>query len=79
MDEFNFFYITDDLERFLEEPGYKGQDFYVSAQAAVDKGFITANETAAVEFAHAIFKQLNMEESEKFDGWYDYFKNGMVR
>lgn len=66
-----------ELESFQKDSGYNGQDFFVSAQVAVDKGFITANETAAVEFAHAIFKLLEIDDD--IDDWYDYFKNGMVQ
>jgi len=66
-----------DLERFQKENGYHGQDFYVSAQVAVDHGLITANETGAVEFARAILGLLKVYDD--VDDWYDYFKNGMVR
>lgn len=66
-----------DLARFQKEQGYNGQDFYVSAQVAVDKGIITANETAAVEFAHGILGLLNVYDD--VDDWYDYFKNGIAR
>lgn len=65
------------LARFQKEPGYNGQDFYVSAQVAVDNGIITANETAAVEFAHAILGRLKIYDD--VDDWYDHFKNGMAR
>ena len=68
----------DDLELFMKEPGYNGQDFYVSAQVVCDKGIITANETAAVEFARVIFGLLKIDTDEELDGWYNYFKNGAV-
>ena len=69
----------DDLKYFQEDTGYNGQDCYVSAQVVVDKGIITANETAAIEFARAIFVMLKIYDDEALDGWYDYFKGGMVR
>ena len=69
----------DDLEFFQKEQGYNGQDFYVPAQVAVDNDIITANETAAVEFAHTIFGVLKLYSDEEIDGWYDYFKHGMVK
>ena len=68
----------DELELFQKEQGYNGQDLYVSAQVVVDGGIITANETAAVDFAHAIFKLLSIDSDEELDGWRDYFKNGAV-
>ena len=69
----------DDLELFQKEQGYNGQDFYLSAQIAVDNGIITANETAAVEFAQAIFGMLKIYTDEEIEGWYNYFKYGIVR
>ena len=75
----NVKHTGDELELFQEYDGYKGQDNYLQAQVAVDGGIITANETAAVEFAHAIFGVLEVDSIEKLDGWQDYFKNGAVR
>lgn len=68
-----------DLKRFQSEPGYNGQDLFVSAQVVADQGFITANETAALEFAREIFRVLNVYTDEDMDEWYDEFKHGMVR
>ena len=69
----------DDLESFTKENGYNGQDFFVPAQVVIDNGIVTANETAAIEFARAIFGLLKIDTDEELDGWYDYFKMGMVR
>ena len=69
----------DDLESFRKESGYNGQDLFMSAQVVVDQGFITANETAALEFAREIFRVLKIYTDEDMDEWYDDFKNGMVR
>lgn len=69
----------DELEYFQREVGYKGQELYVSAQVVVDKGFITANETAAVEFAYEIFKVLKIDTEEEMNQWFDNFKYGAVR
>ena len=65
-------------ERFQKEPGYKGHDFFISSQVVVDQGFITANETAALEFAREIFRVLKVYLDEDMDEWYDEFKHGMV-
>ncbi|MCL2189039.1 MAG: DJ-1/PfpI family protein [Defluviitaleaceae bacterium] len=67
------------LERFQKEPNYNGTDFFVSAQAVADQNIITANETAALEFAREIFRTLKIYTDEDMDDWYDEFKNGMVR
>ena len=69
----------DDLELFQSEEGYNGQDFYVRAQVVVDKNFITANETASVEFAYEIFKILKVDTPSEIDIWYDNFRYGAVR
>jgi len=66
-------------ERFQQEPGYHGQASFVSAQVVVDQGFITANETASLEFAREIFRVLKIYTDEDMDEWYDTFRNGMVR
>ena len=60
-------------------PGYTGAERYVKAQVVVDGGFITANETAAVEFAYEIFKLLNLDSPEEMAQWFDNFQNGAVR
>ena len=69
----------DDLELFEEEKGYSGSRFYQSAQVVTDGGFITANETAAVDFAYEIFKMLEIDTMEELDAWHEKFGKGMVR
>ncbi|MGF7059672.1 type 1 glutamine amidotransferase family protein [Brassicibacter mesophilus] len=69
----------DSLELFQKQKNYNGQSLYVPAQVVVDKCFITANETAAVEFAYHIFKILKIDSDEEIDQWYDNFKNGAIR
>ena len=75
----NVKHTGDELEFFLNEEGYNGRESYVSAQTAVDRGFITANETAAVDFAREIFGALGIDSEEGIARWHDLFKNGMVR
>ena len=74
----NVKHTGNNLERFQKEPGYNGHDFFISSQVAVDQGFITANETAALEFAREIFRVLKVYSDEDMDEWYDDFKNGMA-
>lgn len=69
----------DDLALFLGEQGYNGKAHYMPAQVVVDGGFITANETAAVEFAREIFRALEIDSADEIDRWYDNFKHGMFR
>ena len=68
------------VELLKEEPGYKGEELYIITQAVADGGFITANESAAVEFAYEIFKMLKLgDDYEDKNIWYDYYKNGAVK
>ncbi|WP_312426018.1 type 1 glutamine amidotransferase family protein [Lacrimispora sp.] len=69
----------DSLDLFKSTKGYKGEHLYISAQVVVDGGFITANETAAVEFAYEIFKILKVDSDEEMSQWFDNFKNGAIR
>ena len=69
----------DSLELFQSQDGYTGQELYVPAQVVADGGFITANETAAVEFAYEIFKLLKVDSDEEMSQWFDNFKYGAVR
>lgn len=68
----------DSLELFQSQKNYTGQSFYIPAQVVVDNGFITANETASVEFAYEIFKILNIDNEVELNQWFDNFKNGAV-
>jgi len=78
----NIKHTGDELEYFQEqlkdEEGYGGQGHFVSAQLVNDGGFITANETAALEFAREILQTLKVGTNEEIDAWYDSFKNGMI-
>ncbi len=67
------------LEAFQSEPRYQGQGSYVPAQLVNDGGFLTANETASVQFAYEIFKMLELEAPAELDEWYDRFSHGEVR
>jgi putative intracellular protease/amidase len=69
----------DDLDLFLSEQGYNGREFYVPAQIVTDMGFITANETASVEFAREIFRVLKIDSNDEIEKWYDKFKHGAFR
>ena len=69
----------DSLELFSRQKNYSGHSFFVPAQLVVDGGIITANETAAVEFAYNIFKTLKVDSDEEMEQWYDNFKNGAIR
>ena len=67
----------DDPRWFESLPGYKGMDMFVREQAVTDRGFITANETAALEFSREIAKILRLHSDKEIDERYDYMQNGM--
>ena len=79
----NIIHTGDDQEYFLEtlscENGYKGKENFVPAQLVNDNGFITANETAALDFAVEIFKTLGIGSNEEIAQWKDKYKSGMYR
>jgi len=72
----------DELECFEEmlesEPGYTGCEHFRVAQVVNDGGFITANETAALEFAREIFRTLKTFADEEIDEWYEKQKKGLA-
>lgn len=75
----NIKHTGDSLELFQGVAGYEGEELYTQAQVVYNNGFITANETAAVEFAYEIFKVLKVDSDEEINEWFDNFKNGAVR
>lgn len=69
----------DNRELFAEQAGYQGHAHYREAQLVFDGGIITANETAAVEFAYEIFKLLQIDTDEEMAIWFENFQKGAVR
>lgn len=74
----NVKHTGDSLELFQKQKRYKGEAFYIPAQVVVDNKVITANETAAVQFAYEIFKILEIDSDKEMEQWYDNFKNGAI-
>jgi len=66
----------DSREWFLEqkEYGYTGEDLYEEKQVVYDGGIMTANETAAVEFAYEILNILDVDTQEDRDRWFAEFQ-----
>lgn len=69
----------DTLAAFRDKSGYAGENNYQPTQVVADGGFITATETAAMEFAREIFKTLEIDDSAAIEQWYDEFKHGAIR
>ncbi|CAM4427758.1 glutamine amidotransferase [Paenibacillus alkaliterrae] len=60
-------------------PDYRGDILYVDAQAVADGPLITANGSAAVEFAKLILEKLGVYQGEALEQWYDVFKKGYLQ
>ena len=72
----NVRHTGDSREWFLEqkEYGYTGEALYEDKQVVYDGGIMTANETAAVEFAYEILNILDVDTQEDRDRWYQDFQ-----
>lgn len=66
---------------FLKQycPHYKGEKNYIEKQAVNDNNIITANGTAALEFAREILVELKAEPVEQIKEWYEFHKRGFCR
>lgn len=53
---------------------YRGQALYRPAPSVKTEFIITANGTAAVEFAHDVFEALHIAEDRQVAGWFQYFE-----
>jgi len=77
----NIKHTGDNLEYFQEklkdEEGYKGRENFIQAQVVNEGGFITANETSALEFTCEILRVLKLYKDEEIDSWYSKYKNGL--
>ena len=71
----NIRHTGDSKEWFLQQKafGYTGEALYEEKQVVYDGGIMTANETAAVEFAYEIMNLLGVDTQEERDEWYENF------
>ncbi len=65
---------TSNAREYLAGCGYRGGSHYCEAPAITDKHVITASGIAPVDFAHEIFKILNLYNPATLDAWYALFK-----
>jgi putative intracellular protease/amidase len=70
-------HTSNNLEYYLLQvaPDYQGAEWYVDDPVVVDQNIITAKGTAMVEFAEAIFKQVNVMHDERLRFWFNFFLN----
>ena len=67
---------TSNSPAYLAATGYKGHSLYEAAPAVTDGNLITASGIASLEFAHHIFRKLELYAPEVLDAWYGLFKTG---
>lgn len=67
---------TSNAREYLAGCGYRGGSLYCDVPAITDKHVITASGLAPIDFAHEIFKILNLYSSATLDAWYALFKGG---
>lgn len=67
---------TSNAAEYLQATGYRGAALYQEAEAVADGGVITAGATAALEFAAAIFRALELYPEEVTEAWFQLFKRG---
>ena len=74
----NVNHTSNDLNDLKQWAGsvYKGETKYIAKQAVSDKNIITANGTAAMEFAKEVLLALNVASEEKIMEWYNFHKLG---
>ncbi|QXE18585.1 type 1 glutamine amidotransferase family protein [Clostridium sp. 001] len=62
-----------------QSPHYKGDSNYIEKQAVSDSNVITANGTAALEFAKEIMLYLKVKPADEINKWYEFHKHGMYQ
>ena len=72
---------TGNTLKFMKEqaPNYKGEKLFCKQQAICDNNIITANGSAALEFACEIFKLLKIKTKQEIIEWYTVNKKGLFQ
>jgi hypothetical protein len=55
---------------------YTGEEKYIKQHAVSDNNIITANGTAALEFAKDVLLTLHVAPESKINEWYNFYKLG---
>ena len=74
----NVNHTSNDLNDLKQWAGsaYTGEEKYIKKQTVCDKNIVTANGTAALEFAREVMLTLKMAEENKIIEWYNFHKLG---
>jgi len=71
---------TSNMRTYLSEraEGYRGADLYVEELAVRDRHVVTASGLGDVDFARAIFAELELFSAADEQLWFDMFKHGKL-
>ena len=69
-------HTANDLNELKKYSGYTNEQGFIHRQAVSDNNVITANGTAALEFAQEVLRAISVATEEQIKGWYDFHKLG---
>ncbi len=69
-------HTANDLSELKQYSAYTNEQGFIHRQAVSDNNVITANGTAALEFAQEVLRALQVASEEQIKGWYDFHKLG---
>ena len=74
----NVNHTSNDLNDLKQWAGsaYTGEEKYIKKQTVCDKNIVTANGTAALDFAREVMLTLKIAEENKIIEWYNFHKLG---
>lgn len=62
-----------------QAPHYQGEQYFLEQQAACDGGIVTANGSAALEFAREVLKLAHSKPDKEIDRWFNLHMKGFYR
>ena len=69
-------HTANDLNELKQYSSYANEQGFIHRQVVSDNNIITANGTAALEFAQEVLRILSVATEEQIKGWYDFHKLG---
>ena len=69
-------HTANDLNELKQYSSYTNEQGFMHRQTVLDNNVITANGTAALEFAQEVLRALLVSTKEQIKGWYDFHKLG---
>ncbi len=69
-------HTANDLNELKQYSAYTNEQGFIHSQAVSDNNVITANGTAALEFAQEILRNLSVATEEQINRWYHFHKLG---